>query len=312
MRSVAVACLVLGARRIMRFEPLRFASFFLVASCASASSSPTSQDPPPTDGRGLTLEGKLRIEPYSERHQCFTTRVRRNGGLRIKRVVPENAVGIHHVGVFTDASGREAEGTRECEDMGPWGFVFGSGVGTGVFALPDGVALPVDDGVPLILQVHYLNPSASPIDAVARVHLELARDDEATEPAAGFIVGTTSLLLKPRQKTTAELTCTRHPEMRHVFATFPHMHRLGESMTVTAGADVLLDLPLWDFGDQRMHAVAPERMVPENAPIQARCSYDNVTSSTVEFGPSTTDEMCVAVLYYWPAAASAGLSMCSR
>lgn len=97
-----------------------------------------------------------------------------------------------------------------------------------------------------------------------------------------------------------------------MFAVFPHMHRLGTAMTVRSAAGPVLDLPAWDFGDQGMVPVSSGTRIPANAPIQTSCAYDNTTDATVRFGQSTNDEMCIAVLYYWPAAASAGLSICAR
>jgi hypothetical protein len=188
-------------------------------------------------------------------------------------------------------------------------------VGTGALELPAGSAMHVEEGTPLILQVHFLNSGGQPTAARASVDLELAAAGESLAAVGSFIVGTTRIELPPMTRMDVTGTCTRHPLMERVFAAFPHMHRLGTALRVTSGGDPaqpVFDLPQWDFGDQGMLRIDPVMRIPENQPIVTRCSYYNTTQRTVRMGLHTGDEMCIAVLYYWPAVGQSGLSVCQR
>jgi hypothetical protein len=222
---------------------------------------------------------------------------------------------VHHIGVFTDPLRSEPAGTRECAEMGAWGFVYGGGVGTTGIEMPAGVAMQVDNGLPLILQIHYVNVSDQPVTSSTTVVLNLAAPDETTQPAGSWIVGALDFTLPPNQRTDVQTTCTTHPRMEHVFTTFPHMHRLGTSLSVAvanATPAPIVDIPRWDFGNQGMWPVSPAMTIDQDAPLQTRCSFNNVTNAPVQFGLHTSDEMCVAVLYYWPATVQQGLALCDH
>jgi hypothetical protein len=90
------------------------------------------------------------------------------------------------------------------------------------------------------------------------------------------------------------------------------MHQLGSGLNVSAGDAKLVDVPTWNFGDQTMVTIEPLASIPANAPISTNCAFNNTTSSTVHFGLHTSDEMCMVVLYYWPAKETGTLDMCLR
>jgi hypothetical protein len=298
----------------MKTASLLFASC-LIAGCSNS----TTQSPPgevgADGGNGtFTLSGSWHLNAGEERYQCFI--VHTTDALRIRRIVPQAGQAVHHLGVFTDLVGTEKDGTRECAEMGIWGFVYGSGVGTGALTLPDGVAMPVDAATGVILQIHFLNATNQPIDSSTTVDLLLAGPNEVTQASGNALVGTTSITLPPHTTTNVDSKCNSHPLLSHVFAAFPHMHKLGASIVVTAGAggtQPVVNLPSWNFGNQAMIDIQPAIQLDQDTPIQTRCSYDNTTDQTVQFGLHTSNEMCVVVLYYWPQmAGTGGLNICDQ
>jgi hypothetical protein len=263
----------------------------------------------------LTLKGKWTLKPGEETYRCFLLRWGRPGGLAIRKISPRQTPGVHHIGVFTDELGAQREEQWECEEMGLWGYVFGGGVGTGPLQMPANAAKRIDEGTPLILQVHLLNASPADLETEATVDLDLAAEGVKTDPVGTWMLGRTSLNLPPMQKTSQEGVCNKHPELANIFAVFPHMHKLGDALDITAGADratKVLTMPRWDFGDQGTLPIAPSMAIAKDVPIQTRCSYNNTTDKTVNFGVHTGDEMCIAVLYYWPEITPSGLNVCNR
>lgn len=91
-----------------------------------------------------------------------------------------------------------------------------------------------------------------------------------------------------------------------------HMHLLGRSIRVTVnpGRDserTLLDIPVWNFDDQRARPVAPVATVGPGDVLQVRCTWDaglrarlpalqDTPARYVTWGEGTTDEMCLAIL----------------
>lgn len=254
----------------------------------------------------MQLRGQYRLGPGEERYQCFITRWSRAGGLRIAKARQTLGPGVHHLGVFTDEVGVEQMGTRECADMGIWGFVYGAGPGNTGFEFPAGTALDVTDGTPIILQLHLLNARPTALDVDVKVEFDLLPDGVPAQPVGSWITGTTTLRLPAGRRTDIYTTCRTHPKMENVFAVYPHMHRLGASLGIEHGSNPMAMSPLfelasWDFGDQGTSFLSPAARIDENVPIRTRCSYNNTKDQDVSFGLSTNDEMCAVLFYYWPA-----------
>jgi hypothetical protein len=290
---------------------LRASLFLLVGIVPACGGAPSGDGP--LVGNTLTLRAQWMLMPGEERYQCFVTRWSRAGGIRVQSIEPHVGSGVHHVGVFTDDYHTEHQDTRECKDMGLWGFVYGAGVGTGVLQFPAGTARTVDDQVSLILQMHYLNATNAPVDSVSTVDLQLDSASANLAEVGTWILGTTNIDLPPHQHTDVDSMCATHPSFEHVFAVFPHMHRLGEALNIAAGAGAsvpVVDVPQWNFSQQGMFPVEPAMRIDASSPLRTRCSYQNNSDSDVHFGLSTGDEMCVGVLYYWPSAAPPSLMLC--
>lgn len=298
------------------------ASLSLAAACGEPSSMPPDEvlnnNPPPagSDVRKVTLKGSYTLAPGEERYQCFLAGWSSElGDLAITRIVPKQDQYVHHIGVFTDDLGTERQDTWECSRMGAWGFVFGGGVGTGPVDMPAGTARKIPDGTKLVFQLHLLNATSKPVETTGTVDLELAKPGQNLQSIGTMLVGNTRLMLPPKQRTDVDSTCTSHPELANVFSVFPHMHKLGTALTVSAGAGgekKLVDVPRWDFGDQGNLAVAPMLRIAKDEPIKTHCAFNNTTDKPVVFGESTNDEMCIAVLYYYPEQGGSGLRLCTR
>lgn len=98
-----------------------------------------------------------------------------------------------------------------------------------------------------------------------------------------------------------------------VWAAFPHMHLVGETIKVEIEAvddqdgvlvpndekDLcLIDMPRWDFNWQRAYWLENPSRVPTQGVVRLTCRYDNSTgTSPVRLGEGSGDEMCLALLY---------------
>jgi hypothetical protein len=92
----------------------------------------------------------------------------------------------------------------------------------------------------------------------------------------------------------------------------PHMHLLGRDMTVTAiypngSQKRLVSVPSWDFRWQTIFTFAKPVKLPKGSRVEVVAHYDNSAANPsnpssppreVRWGEQTTDEMCVAALFY--------------
>lgn len=99
-----------------------------------------------------------------------------------------------------------------------------------------------------------------------------------------------------------------------LYAATLHMHQLGKSakveiMRADGGVDCLADVPKWDFHWQLPYTLAAPVVVNPGDQVAVECHWDNSASNQpisngvqqpprdVNWGPNTTDEMCVAGIY---------------
>jgi hypothetical protein len=110
---------------------------------------------------------------------------------------------------------------------------------------------------------------------------------------------------RARAEATAPADITVHGVM-------PHMHLLGREMTLTAslpdaGQQKLVRVPDWDFNWQSTYVFKKPIALPAGSKVELEARYDNSLDNPsnpsnppreVRWGEETTDEMCIAFLYY--------------
>lgn len=219
--------------------------------------------------------------------------------------------GSHHVLVFrTDVTalspGQDAE--RDCfapDDVMPHARaqIYGAETRTGAFAMPDGAGLPLRDLEVLLVQVHYLNATAAPIDA--RVSLALRTVTTGITVRAGaFFFADPFVDIGAAQQGRAAMQCAI-PKDVTLLAVSGYAH--ARATDFSAFADPAGGPP----------AAAPFYRAPGSAnplPLQGRvlvgagghvrfsCTFDN-TRGGVEVlgGPrNDVDEACVLSGLYVP------------
>lgn len=193
-------------------------------------------------------------------------------------------------------------------------FVVGGGPGAGRMKLPDGVGLRVPAGPDtlFVLQIHYYNASSdTPEQDASGVELCATRTPRAVEAAVHFL-GTQTLTLPAHQRTDVRAVCDPDPfeEPVHVMAASPHMHRAGMRSQLrleraSGDAALLLDEP-YTFMEQRAYPIprdgsAADVLIQPGDRLVTTCGYDNQTDQTITYGEYTEQEMCLMMLWAWPA-----------
>lgn len=208
-------------------------------------------------------------------------------------------LGTHHT-VVTLTDGSQPDGEFSCgagtlSDQ----MLYASGVGTDDLYFPEGVAMKVEAGQQILLNLHLFNTSVQGLDGVSGTEVQLASADEVEQEAEMIFAGTLAIAILPMQQATAGGTC-KFKQDATILSVWPHMHQYGRHMTVGHGGAVLHDAP-FDFYEQVNFPIEP-RLVKAGESVRVDCTWQNTGNSLVTFGDSSTQEMCFAGLYRYPAA----------
>ena len=275
-----------------------YVAFVLAAACGAS-------EPSIPQGYNVLLQGDWQLAANSEGYYCV--RATATEDMYIRGFRPIAPVGTHHTALAYDLQGG-MDGTFPCQakDAG-FKLIFGSGVGTDAFELPEGVGFKLPAGEQIILNLHLYNTTDNMLTGTSGIEVErMAPEDVIHETEVIYAIDF-DLDVPPGTSTTTG-TCTVDGDST-IFGTFPHMHRLGAHMTGAVVHDGVAatfhDAP-YNFETQLNYLVGPIE-VARGDKIQYRCGYDNPTTSTVHFGDSSDDEMCVLGMYRYPARGSVSL-----
>jgi hypothetical protein len=181
--------------------------------------------------------------------------------------------------------------------------IYATGVRTGALAFPDGVAVRLDAGEKLLLNLHLFNTTSDSMTGISGVEVLPADPasvrDEAELVLAGKMIG----LTVPPGESTQVGRCTATANQT-IFAISAHMHTLGVHLRSTAhsaaaGPTVLLDTD-YSFDNQQFYDVNPGATLSAGDYVEVECTYQNPGANTVSFGDSTLEEMCFSGLYRYP------------
>jgi hypothetical protein len=169
--------------------------------------------------------------------------------------------------------------------------------------LPSGVVFRVAKGNAFMIQSHFINASAQPIEGRTVLDVKLG-DVDATAKVASLITnGTLTISLAPNARTTLQASCKVQKEFR-VLMYANHMHDLGVSASTQLLASDGTTMPLkvdqtWDGSwafhpNYTMFSLQAPAVIPAGSTITTSCTWFNTKSMSVGF----PDEMCTFNGFY--------------
>ena len=239
---------------------------------------------------------------------------------------PGNSRVVHHGLVLCDPTGRALErdasdpeagypsaatGAEELVLGAQYLDVWAPGVTSQRF--PPGVALPVEPGSALVLNVHY-HPSGKPESDQSMVGLYLADESESISHPVFvdllFTVGSADIDIPPGargHRVAADFTL---PIDVKLLGVFPHMHYLGTEMKAKAvrpsdHEEPLIWIEKWDFNWQDKYVYSSPLELPKGTRLELEGWFDNSADNPhnpsnpprrVLFGEDSRDEMCLMIL----------------
>ena len=187
-----------------------------------------------------------------------------------------------------------------------WRSVYGWAPGIKSFELPQEAGFPEDATTHYVVQVHYANPARIPGLTDASGFALCTTDRLRPNDADIMAFGTQKFTIPARGAldTTCSVPVPVNGATTHLFAAFPHMHRLGRSISTVAlpsGGGSPVDLgaqPHWDFGNQAWIPI--DDVLRPGDVVETRCAWQNTKDQAVSFGEKTENEMCYSFVMYYP------------
>ncbi|HWO24654.1 MAG TPA: hypothetical protein VNO30_38190 [Kofleriaceae bacterium] len=263
----------------------------------------TTTDPPPAaDGYTRLISGAWTLPPATEKYVCVRLTATQDTFVRSLR--PLAPTGTHHTVLMLGAPDGK-DGTVDCTSALSKPAIYASGVGTQALDLPAGVAVHVRPGQQLLLNLHLFNATDATITGTSGIEILEAEPDAVQHEAGVVLIGKAQGLTVPPNLSTQTGRCTT-PANVTVFALAPHMHMLGRHMKVSyanaSGGDArVLHDQAYSFDEQRFASMAPALVTSAGGRITVECTYMNPSGQTVYFGESSSQEMCYALTFVYPA-----------
>ncbi len=185
---------------------------------------------------------------------------------------------------------------------------------------PEGTGIEIPVGAKLVVQVHYNSLKPSPAPDLTKV---LMRTDASVQKRAAilpfadiqWVIGG-KMTIPAHSKDVVHSVATDLTTVANLMSGGAlqggkpltlhslgiHMHKLGKrSLTRLDRADGTsechVDIPRWNFNWQRNYRFkTPKEFVPGDK-LHLECQWDNLGDQDVNWGESTTDEMCLAPYY---------------
>lgn len=249
----------------------------------------------PSTGELVFRTDALSLAPGMEAYTCFAASTTED--VVIDGFSKSNQPFVHHA-QFVKALAPEPEGLSSCNEQFKltWMPIFLAGAGASELRFDEGIGHVTPVGTQLVLQMHLLNVTDTPI--AQKVEIRMHRSSSANPtPVSAWAIGSSQIQVPARSPGRAENVCNMHGPVE-LLAVFPHMHTMGKRFSVEVGKSLGELRPLYtrdpyDFDDQRMEKV--NLKLEAGDVLRVTCDYMNPTDSVVSFGESTHDEMCFFV-----------------
>lgn len=297
----------------------------------------------------LTIEMPIEYDidlTRNDDYRCFVVEVPTTENVIVSGydVMPGNDDRVHHVIIYNPQDEAAAQAARDLDAAegapGDGYTCFGDSrvdalpmvlwaPGTGATMFPRDTGLQsgirLEAGRAQIIQVHYNNLDQQDAPGTDRtsIALQTIPDDCMAKPAYFFPIADFSFSL-PTGQPMVETTETWNLQdvgipafaLIPVWGLLPHMHTLGESLTVTRISDTgeeecMIDVPRWDFHWQMAYFLDRPIRVQGTDSLRITCRYNTAVRNEGEdneeiiepggppitWGEGTQDEMCINFFY---------------
>jgi hypothetical protein len=284
-------------------------TFLQGGGCSPASPGTGSPGAPgaPPEAAPITHTLTWHQDPGTEIVQCHTFKLDADTPIDVERIKFAFGDGSHHVHVYRSSEPAD-DGVQDCSggiNWPRWLLVVGAQTKPLDWQLPSGLTLPLQAKQQILVQVHWLNTTAAPIDG--RIDLSFYPAAHAGQPV-GVVFGINKQVgMQPSETKRVSHFCPL-PAGSEVIAMMGHFHALGRAygvwlrgadQTDADGTEIYRGL---DENTLVFQSFEPHVMVGPDQGLEFQCDFVNTRDIPVTWGPDTsTQEHCNMAAYYYPA-----------
>jgi hypothetical protein len=298
------------SRVSMPFARFELAIFVAVASQWGACSTGTPGspgDPGTAQQQPITHTLTWRQDPGTEIVQCHTFKLPSDVPVDVDRIKFAFGDGSHHVHIYRSSEPAD-DGVTDCSagiNWPRWLLVVGAQTKPLDWTLPSGLTLPLAANQQILVQVHWLNTTAAPIDG--KIDLSFYPAAHPGQPV-GVVFGINKQVdMQPAEQKRVSHFCPMLPGSQ-IIAMMGHYHALGRQYGVfLRGADQTDDqgTEIYKGLDENtlvFDTFQPSIGVGPGQGLEFQCDFTNSRDFPVTWGPDTaTQEHCNMAAYYYPA-----------
>jgi Copper type II ascorbate-dependent monooxygenase, C-terminal domain len=285
-------------------------------SCTAGSDLPA---PPPDQGIQLeTPDNAIVVQPNQEVFLCYYRTLPNTAAVDIGKMQSWMTLGSsHHFIAYEVGTGAGLAGGRPQPDGTLVSCPFGGG--TWLYAtstageiiemkMPDGVGLPFPAATQVMLNMHFINSGSKP--AYPKIKMNFLYAKNVQYKAAAMVSFNVGINIPPATSSgpgtqTVSGTCTA-PVGSKFFAVTTHTHKHGTESDVNyvSGGQTtnIVKTTDWEHPDVGLWNAPNFLTVQQGDKFTYSCAYSNPSSSAVVVGDTAaTNEMCMAIGYYFPA-----------
>ncbi|HEX5058296.1 MAG TPA: lamin tail domain-containing protein [Kofleriaceae bacterium] len=256
-------------------------------------------------GETFTRTLRWHQEPGSEIQDCHVFKLDNADPIEVERITVQFAAGSHHVHIYKSDTPVDDD-VSDCWqgiDWTRWHLVLGAQTAPIDWSLPAGRTVPLAPHQQLLVQVHWLNTTNTPIDG----SVELAfHTTDHSDAHVGVVFGINKqTAMQPHERKVIRQWCPL-PSHTELLGLMGHFHGLGTRYSIDTRPEGAADgSPVYDALDEQtfqFKVFDPPPPVPDGDGLQFECDFFNHTDMPITWGADTKrSEHCNMVAYYYPA-----------
>jgi hypothetical protein len=264
--------------------------------------------PAAADGFQIVSPSSISMAPGQEQFLCYYKTVPGGnvdvGGFRSWMTKGAS----HHFIVFQGSGG--VDGSLQSCAFGSGAWIYATSKSGQIVGMdmPPSVGLPFTTGTSLVMNMHLVNTTSAPINPVIKLNVLIAKN-VMYKAAAAYSALSPNLKINvpPLGTQTVNGTCTV-PAGSKFFLWTTHTHKYATNVDVNyvSGGQSTLIVNTTDWESPGTHTWGPTDFLTTKAgdSFKYACTYKNPNSFAVTFGETAaSNEMCMAIGYFFPAAA---------
>jgi hypothetical protein len=289
--------------------------------CGQATSCTPGSDlaaPASADGFQIVLPpGSVNIQPGQEAYYCYDKVIPGGQAINVGEFQSWMTQGASHHFITYAGSGSDGALTGgaantglACNPSGNWVYATSSSGQVIDLKFPAGVGLPFPANQILILNMHFINPGSTAVSPEVKLNVFYAKNVQYT--AGAMVSFNSGIYVAPGASQTVSGTCTP-PVGSKFFAFTTHAHKHATELDVnyvSGGVTTnIVKSPQWDNPNVALWSAPNFLTVKSGDHFTYSCSYSNVGGTTaVTVGETAaTNEMCMSIGYYFPAAGASNI-----